>query len=56
MYKNHPSFERLYDAIAMRVEELGMLVKTWFFNDNPAYTVFWISVVITVIFMWGDKI
>ncbi|KAF2956311.1 proton-conducting transporter membrane subunit [Marinitoga sp. 38H-ov] len=56
MYKNHPSFEKLYEAIAMRVEEFGKLVKTWFFNDNPAYTVFWISLIITAIIMWGDKI
>ncbi|NUU97210.1 proton-conducting transporter membrane subunit [Marinitoga sp. 1138] len=56
LYANHPSVEKFYDAIALRVKELGQLVRTWFFNENPAFTVFWISIVITAIFMWGDKI
>ncbi|GAB6190035.1 proton-conducting transporter membrane subunit [Marinitoga arctica] len=56
LYKNHPSVEKFYESIALRIKELGQLVKTWFFNENPAFTVFWISIVITAIFMWGDKI
>ncbi|KLO21969.1 NADH dehydrogenase subunit M [Marinitoga sp. 1197] len=56
LYAKHPSVEKFYNAIALRVNELGQLIKTWFFNENPAFTVFWISIVITAIFMWGDKI
>ncbi|WGS64857.1 proton-conducting transporter transmembrane domain-containing protein [Marinitoga aeolica] len=56
LYKNHPSVEKFYDAIALRFHEFGLLVKTWFFNENPAFTVFWISLVMTAIIMWGDKI
>ncbi|KLO24998.1 proton-conducting transporter transmembrane domain-containing protein [Marinitoga sp. 1155] len=56
LYKNHPSVEKFYDVIALRTREFGYLIKTWFFNENPTFTVFWISIVITVIFMWGDKI
>ncbi|SHE76842.1 NADH-quinone oxidoreductase subunit M [Marinitoga hydrogenitolerans DSM 16785] len=56
LYKNHPSVEKFYDSVALRVKELGQLVRTWFFNENPAFSIFWISLVITAIFMWGDKI
>ncbi|MBL5980659.1 NADH dehydrogenase [Petrotoga sp. HWH.PT.55.6.1] len=56
LYKNHPSVEKFYDAIALRVNEFGRLVRSWFFSSNASVGVFWISVIITIAFFWGDKI
>ncbi|PNR94815.1 proton-conducting transporter membrane subunit [Petrotoga sp. 9PWA.NaAc.5.4] len=56
LYKNHPSIEKFYEAIALRVSEFGQLVKSWFFSSNVSTGVFWISVIITIAFFWGDKL
>jgi NADH-quinone oxidoreductase subunit M len=56
LYKNHPSVEKFYDSIVLRINEFGHLIRSWFFSSNVSTGVFWISVIITIAFFWGDKL
>jgi len=56
LYKNHPSVEKFYDAIALRINEFGHLIRSWFFSSNVSTGIFWISIIITIAFFWGDKL
>lgn len=55
LYKNHPSTLRLYEALVLRVKELGQFVNYLFFSYKPGVTVMWITVV-TLVVLWGVKL
>lgn len=55
LYAKHPSVEKLYDKMALRASEIGQVADSWFSSVNPSRTALWISLVVTIFFLWGGK-
>lgn len=55
LYEKHPSIVKIYDALVLRVYELGKLVSCSFFRYKPSTTIFWISAV-TIVLLWGGRV
>ncbi|BBE30961.1 oxidoreductase [Tepiditoga spiralis] len=53
LYNTTLSVEKFFNSCVQKLSEFGGLLRTWFFNDNPVFTVFWVIVFITVITIWG---
>jgi len=55
LYRKEPFINKVYNAIKLKVEDLGAFVRYFFFTNKPEVTVFWIVVVLLYI-VWGDYI
>lgn len=55
LYKKHPSIEKIYEALVMKLKELGQLTSYLFFSYKPGVTFMWISVV-TIVILWGVRL